>query len=243
MGGAKRNPSVLFVAGRPKELFVTGMNQRSPPALRAQTAEEVALKERIQKEAEQQVLAEIEDAKSDATGTSIGGAVLQTVGGFLGGWGRTAGNISNSALQDASRQRLAQAEERVKEIVQEKTTELEQKLAENNRKQEFEADEFGYQYIAKAGFEAEGCIRVMDVLGRTSGAEFDTTHPAIPKRIEQLRSLMNQYPPATLAQEGESLIKSTQPLTYSLSKDGQSLRINSRRGGSAADDIDRRFSQ
>jgi hypothetical protein len=23
MGGAKRNPSVLFVAGRPKELFVT----------------------------------------------------------------------------------------------------------------------------------------------------------------------------------------------------------------------------
>ncbi|CAD5976860.1 Peptidase M48 Ste24p [Planktothrix tepida] len=206
-------------------------------------AEEAALKERIQKEAEEQVLAEIQDAKSDATGTSVGGAVLQTVGGFLGGWGRTAGNVGNSALQGASRQRLAQAEERVKEIVQEKTTELEQKLAENNRKQEFEADEVGYQYIAKAGFDAEGCIRVMDVLGRTSGAEFDTTHPAIPKRVEQLRALMNQYPPATLAQEGESLIKSTQPLTYDLSKDGQSLRINSRRGGSAADDIDRRFGQ
>lgn len=206
-------------------------------------AEEMALKERIQKEAEEQVLAEIQDAKSDATGASVGGAVLQTVGVVLGGWRRTAGTIGNVALQGASRQRLAQAEERVKEIVQEKTTELEQKLAENNRKQEFEADEVGYQYIAKAGFEAEGCIRVMDVLGRTSGAEFDTTHPAIPKRIEQLRALMNQYPPATLAQEGESLIKSTQPLTYDLSKDGQSLRINSRRGGSAADDIDRRFGQ
>jgi predicted Zn-dependent protease len=204
-------------------------------------AEELALKKRIQEEAEKQVLAEIQDAKSDATGTSVVGAVLQTVGGFVGGWGRRAGNVGNSALQDASRQRLAQAEERVKEIVEEKNAELEQKLAENNRKQEFEADEIGYQYIAKAGFDAEGCIRVMDVLGRTSGAEFDTTHPAIPKRVEQLRALMNQYPPATLAQEGESLIKSTQPLTYDLSKDGQSLRINSRRGGSAADDIDRRF--
>ena len=206
-------------------------------------AEAMALKERIQKEAEEQVLAEIQDAKSDATGTSIGGAVLQTIGGFLGGWGRTAGNIGNRALQDASRQRLAQAEQRVQEIVEQKTAELEKKLAENNRKQEFEADEIGYQYMAKAGFEAEGCIRVMEVLGRTPGAEFDTTHPAIPKRIDQLRALMNQYPPATLAQEGESLIQSTQPLTYDLSKDGQSLRINSHRGGSAADDIDRRFGQ
>ncbi|MGL5133286.1 MAG: M48 family metallopeptidase, partial [Planktothrix sp.] len=129
-------------------------------------AEELALKKRIQEEAEKQVLAEIQDAKSDATGTSVGGAVLQTVGGFVGGWGRRAGNVGNSALQGASRERLAQAEERVKEIVEEKNAELEQKLAENNRKQEFEADEIGYQYIAKAGFDAEGCIRVMDVLGR-----------------------------------------------------------------------------
>ncbi len=55
--------------------------------------------------------------------------------------------------------------------------------------------------------------------------------------------LMNQYPPETLTQKGEALLSGTEALTYDLSKDGQSLRINSRRGGSSAEDIERMFDQ
>ncbi len=95
--------------------------------------------------------------------------------------------------------------------------------------------------MAKAGFELEGCLRVMNVLGRTPGAEFDTSHPAIPKRIEQLKELMAKYPATQLAEEGRSKISASQPLTYDLSKDGRSLRINSRRGGSAADNLEQLF--
>ncbi len=52
---------------------------------------------------------------------------------------------------------------------------------------------------------------------------------------------MIKYPPQTLVKEGEARISQTKPLTYDLSKDQTSLRINSNRGGSQADDIDRRF--
>ncbi|WP_026732036.1 hypothetical protein [Fischerella sp. PCC 9605] len=41
-------------------------------------------------------------------------------------------------------------------------------------------------------------LQAMEVLARTSGAEFDTTHPAIPKRIEALKALTIKYPPQTL---------------------------------------------
>ena len=206
-------------------------------------AEKALIIEQFQKEAEAEVMAEVEDAQSDATATSVGGSVLRTGGGFLGGIGSVLGNTGGAVLENESRQRMARAEERIQEITALKTEELEQRLAENERRQEFEADEVGYMYMARAGFEAEGCLRAMAVLGRTSGAEFDTTHPAVPKRIEKLKELMLQYPPQTLAQEGEAKISASQPLTYDRSQDGHSLRINSRRGGSAAGDIERLFGE
>ena len=111
------------------------------------------------------------------------------------------------------------------------------------RQHENEADEIGYVASVKAGFEPEGCLRVMQVLSQLPGSETDTSHPAVPKRIEAIKALMIKYPPQTLVKDGEARISKTKPLTYDLSKDRASLRINSSRGGSQAEEIDRRFGQ
>jgi predicted Zn-dependent protease len=200
-------------------------------------AQKAALIAQIKEETHREVLAEQQDAKTDATAASVGGSVVQRV---IGG---TLGNIGGNILGNQGRRRMADSQKRIDEIVATKTKELEQRLAEQVRKQEFEADETGYLYSVRAGFEPEGCLRAMQVLARTPGAEFDTDHPAVPKRIEAFKALMAKYPPQTLAQEGQARISATQPLTYDVSKDGQTLRINSRHGGSAAQDIDRKFGQ
>lgn len=204
-------------------------------------SEKAALIEQYRQEAEIAVKKEAESAQSEATGASVGGALLQGIGSIFGGWGSTAGNATGSILGAAAQQRLADGQKRIDQIVTKKQEELEEKVAENNRKQEFEADKFGYQYMARAGFEPEGCLRMMEVLGRTPGAEFDTTHPAALKRREQLKSLMLEYSPQQLAQEGQLRLNTSRPLTYSLSEDGKSLRINSHQGGSTGDSIDRMF--
>lgn len=58
----------------------------------------------------------------------------------------------------------------------------------------------------------------MESLGRTPGAEFDSDHPATSK----------------LASEGRARLLGSSALTYSLSADGESLRMNSRFGSSKA---------
>jgi beta-barrel assembly-enhancing protease len=197
----------------------------------AQKAEMIA---KIKKETEEEVMREVNGAKSTATATSI-------LGGLAGIFGGTAGAIGGSVIQGAGQQRLADAQRRVDEIVTKKKAELEKKLGEQNRAQEFEADEAGYVYMAKAGFEPEGCLRAMEVLARTPGAEFDTSHPAVPKRIEGLKTLMTKQPASKLAADGKTKMAATQPLTYDLSSDKMSLRINSRFAKGGESDIDRLF--
>jgi beta-barrel assembly-enhancing protease len=204
-------------------------------------SEEKSIRAKIQQEAQTQVMAEINDAKEDTANTAMGGAIINSFGGLFGGSGNWVTKNASSMLQQEGNRRTAEADRRIKEITAQKERELNESIAANSRKYEFEADENGYKYMAKAGFEPEGCFRVMEVLGRTEGAEFDTDHPAIPKRLEQLEQLSKQYPPQSLALEGKTKISSSQPLNYDLSKDGMSLRINSRRGGSSANDIDRLF--
>lgn len=98
--------------------------------------------------------------------------------------------------------------------------------------------------MATAGFEPDGGLRAMSVLGRLPGSEVDSTHPAIPKRIEKLKELMVQYPAANLAERGKLYLNTRkQPLSYQPSKDGQSLRINSRHGSSGGDSFERLFGQ
>lgn len=205
-------------------------------------AQKAALLASIQQEAQQQVNKEIQSANANATGSAVGSGILRAIGGLFGGLGSTIGNLGGLLIEGQSAQNQVRAQQKINEIVATKQQELKQRLAETDRKQEFDADVSGYTYIARAGFDPQGCLRVMEVLGRTPGAEFDTSHPAVPKRIESLKQLMLQFPPQTLAQEGKAnLASNPKPLTYTLSKDGASLRINSSQGGSAAETIDRTF--
>ncbi|MBG1266018.1 M48 family metallopeptidase [Nostoc sp. WHI] len=198
-------------------------------------AQKTELIAKIEQEATKEVLGEREAANRESTAATVGGVVL---GNVLGG---NVGGFMGSILGNQGAQRQVESQQRINEIVEKKKKELEQRLAEQERQQEFEADEIGYINSVKAGFEPEGCLRVMQVLAQMPGAEFDTTHPAVPKRIEAIKALIIKYPPQTLVKEGEARISKTKPLTYSISKDKTSLRINSVRGGSQADDIERRF--
>ncbi|MDJ0615148.1 MAG: M48 family metallopeptidase [Calothrix sp. MO_192.B10] len=190
---------------------------------------------KIREEAEREVLGEKRAANAEATATAVGSAVSRRVvkGPF--------GGLLSSVLGSQSRNRLSRGQKRINRIVKQKQQELEQRIAQESRNNELEADEVGYIASVKAGFEPEGCLRAMEVLARTPGAELDTTHPAVPKRIEALKKLIQKYPPQTLVKEGEALISKTKPLTYDISLDKTSLRINSVRGGSVADDIDKKF--
>ncbi len=196
--------------------------------------EKVALIEKIEREAQREALAKKQNAQVRATGISIGRSAARIFGG-------RAGRFGSSVLGNVSRQRSKSVQEKIDKIVAEKKEELEQTLAEESRKRELEADEVGYLYSVKGGFEAEGCLRMMKVLEQTSSAEFDTTHPAVPKRIEALKDLMVKFPATSLALEGGAIISETEPLTYDLSKDRKSLRLNSSRGGSSVDDVERLF--
>lgn len=198
-------------------------------------AQKTELVAKIQEEATKEVLGERKVANQESTAATVGGVVLgNVIGGNFGGF-------VGSGLGNQGAQRQVESEQRINEIVDKKKKELEQRLAEQERQQEFEADEIGYINSVRAGFEPEGCLRVMQVLAQMPGSEFDTTHPAVPKRIEAIKALIIKYPPQTLTKEGEALISKTKPLTYNISKDKTSLRINSLRGGSQADDIERRF--
>ncbi|MFM7409105.1 MAG: M48 family metallopeptidase [Cuspidothrix sp.] len=204
-------------------------------------AEQEKLIAQYQAEAEQEAMKEAQSAQNEASSSAIGGAVIQGIGNAVGGIGGLFGKVGGGMLGASAQNRIELARKRIPAIVERKKQELKDKIAENSRKQELEADELGYKYIVTAGFEPEGCMRVMEILGRTPGSEFDTTHPAIPKRIEQLKTLMTQYPPAKLAQQGQQKLATIPPLTYDISKDKASLRINSRRGGSSKNTIERMF--
>lgn len=204
------------------------------------SAERAKIYERLKAEAEKEALAEAEDARRDATGTGIGGAIVRTLGGIFGGAGRAAGDVAGSALENESRQRVARAQKRIEEIVETKKAAIEQEWRKLDHKQEFEADEQGYVFMVQAGFDPQGCFRALDVLSRIQGSEVDSaTHPAVPNRIAALKKLAAQTSTATLISEGKAnLTKRNQPLTYSPSKDQQSLRVNSYRG---REDIDRQL--
>ncbi|MFN5463566.1 MAG: M48 family metallopeptidase [Cyanobacteriota bacterium] len=105
-----------------------------------------------------------------------------------------------------------------------------QNLAIASQQMEFAADRVGYAYVSRAGFDPQGCLRVMDVLGRMPEAEFDGTHPAIPRRAKALRALMVEQPPSSLAAEGRVRLQGSSALTYTISEDRKSLRVNSRYG-------------
>ncbi|GAB1539699.1 hypothetical protein NUACC21_23660 [Scytonema sp. NUACC21] len=190
---------------------------------------------KIKEEVEQEVLGNRKASTTESTVTQVGGAIANHVlPGFIG-------NLINGVLERRNTNRVQQAEKRVNDLVAQKAEDLEKRLAEQSKEQELEADRMGYITSVRAGFEPEGCLRAMDILAKTPGFEFDSNYLPASTRIEALKDFMKKYPPQTLAQEGETRISATQPLTYDLSPNGELLKINSRHGASVADDIDARF--
>ncbi|KYC41922.1 peptidase M48 [Scytonema hofmannii PCC 7110] len=188
---------------------------------------------KIKEETEQEVLGIKKTSSTESTVNYVGGALANHVlPGFLG-------NLVNGVLERRNTNRAQQAEKRIKDIVAQKTEDLDQRLALQSKEQELEGDRMGYLTSIRAGFEPEGCLRALNILAKTPG--FETTIPPTSIRIESLKDFITKNPPQTLAQEGEARISATQPLTYDLSKNGESLKINSRHGASVADDIDAKF--
>lgn len=190
--------------------------------------QQLALFEQAKLEVEE----ESRDAKRQANVEDTTNNVIRNVGNNV------LGNIDDNLLRNVGGSifggifggRSRSASDRQQEIVA-KEAELDQRIAAATRIQEYEADQQGYLYAARAGFEPEGCIRSMNVLNQLPGTTRDTSHPAVPKRIEALRTIIKKNPPQSLAAEGKSKIAASPPLTYDRSEDGVSLRINSRNGG------------
>jgi predicted Zn-dependent protease len=157
------------------------------------------------------------EIRDSSTGAQIG---LGALG--LGGWGGLV---------------QADAQRRAAKAAAEKEQQRKSELAAIARKQELEADEAAYIYMARAGFDPQGCMRMFEVLSRTAGAEMDTDHPSVPSRISAMQDLMAKTPATTLSVEGRTNLARTQPLAYGMSTDGQSLRINSSIGSSPSRDI------
>lgn len=120
--------------------------------------------------------------------------------------------------------------EKMREELSQTAASEKQNLALASQQHEFEADRIGYQYMSRAGFDPKGCLRMMEALGRLPQAEFEGTHPATSRRMDQLRSLMVEMPASVLAAEGRSRLQGTAALTYAESADRSSLRVNSRFG-------------
>lgn len=65
------------------------------------------------------------------------------------------------------------------------------------REQELESDELGVRFMARAGYEPEALIGVMDILEAASGGggqpEFASTHPAPENRRQRIREAIVKY--------------------------------------------------
>lgn len=155
--------------------------------------------------------------------------------------GGTIGTVVNGVLDNRNSRRFRKQQKRVNAIVEKKTVELEKNILKQSRKDEFEADKIAYLASVKAGFDKQGCLRAMSVLDRTKGVKFNENHPTIKERIAALKVVMEKSKNESLIAEGKDNLFQTQPLTYNLSANQTSLRVNSRHGASIGDDIDKMF--
>ncbi len=176
---------------------------------------ENARKEEIARLEREQLIAE-QDAQIQAVlgaGVATGAAHL---GSQMGGVEGQVIGILGSLFGSASQQNARNINQIKAEIEAEANQRYEAKLMEISQSQEFEADELGYLYSVKAGFNPDGCVTVMEVLGRTHGSQKDDgTHPAPEKRVTQIQELMAEYPPETLKSQGKIFLDAKpHPLRY-----------------------------
>ncbi|MBO9997556.1 MAG: M48 family metallopeptidase [Cyanobacteria bacterium SID2] len=112
--------------------------------------------------------------------------------------------------------------------------ELSDRMQQLSRERELEADRFGYQAAVRAGFEAEGCLRGLNLLSRLEGSLRDSgSHPAVTTRIEAIETLIaDEETNAAWIENGRRRLATTEPLSYKWSEEDEQLRIDSERGGS-----------
>lgn len=188
----------------------------------------------IQEAAKQEAIAEIQNTqRQQAVTSSVGRMFGSVLGSVIGGRsGSTVGGTSQAVFSTMSAAQRQQAVARAGEIYKQKVTSLVSEYSELMHGHEFEADEYGFRYMVRAGFDPQGCIRVMDVLDQHELSDLPSmTHPNTEDRIQRLKSLNSGATVSTLVQEGKAnLSQSQQPLRYGLSRDNRSLRIESRFG-------------
>lgn len=189
---------------------------------------------KIQDEAKQEAIAEIQNTQRQQAVTSSVGRMLGSVlGSVIGGRsGSTVGGTSQAVFSTMSAAQRQQAVARAGEIYKQKVTSLVSEYSELMHRHEFEADEYGFRYMVRAGFDPQGCIRVMDALDQLEHSGLPSmSHPNPDDRIQRLKALNSGATVSGLAQEGKANLRtSQQPLKYGLSRDKLSLRIESRFG-------------
>lgn len=173
-----------------------------------------------QKEAEAQVMQESQAASEESNQTS---GAASTIGGIIGG------AIGSQVGREVADEVAGYDEEgRFQEIFEQKKQQLEASWQQQEVQQDLEADEVAYSFVAKAGFEPEGCVRAIEA-SKPSGADSNTETS---QRVQRLRELMAQQPSQTLAQEGKTQMANSKPLNYTLASDQSSLQIYSLDGRS-----------
>lgn len=205
---------------------------------------EIRLQE-LRQEAVDEVAAEEDDLSGDLQEMAAGEWAAGNAGSLVdqfagtGGLGGALGGFISGQIRNSRQRRLRKAAERIEEIYAEKEATFLAEETERSHSHEFEADEIGYQYMVRAGFQPGGCITVMEALNRIPGSQTaGITHPSTPDRIAALEQMSVTYPTATLQSEGNANIASNPTaLTYDLSRDGGSLRINSQSGSRDIDEL------
>jgi len=177
--------------------------------------EQEALKQELARLEKDKLIAEQDAQVQAALGIGVA-AGATAIGSQVGGVGGQVIGIIGTIFGGASQQKARNIEKIKAEIEVQADARYKQKLVEISQNQEFEADQLGYLYSVKAGFDPEGCIRVMEVLGRMPGSQMEGgSHPAPEKRTKQIEDLIAKYPPETLKAEGKtSLQTQPNPLPY-----------------------------
>lgn len=197
-----------------------------------------AILQQLLADAEAEAVAEIQAAQQQqATTNTIGGILGGILGGGIGGQaGAVIGGTTQDVLGSLSASDRQQAEERANQIYQQKVAALSNEYSAILQGHEYESDEYGYKYMVRAGFDPQGCLRVMDVLDQNENSRLPSfSHPRPSERIQRLNALNTQATVNALLSEGRAnLSRSPEPLKYGYSRDGVSLRIESSYGTSGS---------
>jgi beta-barrel assembly-enhancing protease len=183
--------------------------------------------EKYNREAETEIQKLIAQERKKKTGREITGWIT---GATCGLFGKGCKAVQLGSLLINGKPDPAKVEAKKKEIIARKQEEFTQSLMAKSRSHEFEADREGYFYMARAGYDTNGCLRALEILSRLPGSESNSTHPDVPARIEAIKQLIRDYPPSSLAAEGRrNLTQNSVPLSIEPRSVPYNLKLDARR--------------